>query len=244
MGGYGPRAQVQSSVQMRTESDEIMGTWWAFLPLIAAALQIVGVAVSFVNAAAGIIVMVLMAIISAILELFLFYKLLSRQNNHFRRESAERTAIVAWFKEKAQEMGRIQFIGPQLGAMESINQEAQFKEKEQSIILIILLIIPVVNFIIMLYLLYIFTKYPYEHDQRWHHFTQNAQMAGQQMGLNIMMPSWKTQPERSFVIFLVLTIVTFGLFMFYWIYCIIKDMNEHMKNQWAFEDQLLREMSR
>ncbi|MEI6797346.1 MAG: DUF4234 domain-containing protein, partial [Methanomassiliicoccales archaeon] len=68
--------------------------------------------------------------------------------------------------------------------------------------------------------------------------------AGQQMGVNIMMPSWKTLPERSFVIYLVLTIVTLGLFMFYWVYVIIKDMNEHMKNQWAFEDQLLREMNR
>jgi hypothetical protein len=229
---------------MRTESDEIMATWWCMLPLIAVALTLAGSLVAFLNATAGAIVMGVMIVISALLELFLFYKLLNRMNNHFKREMVERSAIAAWFREKATEMGRLQFIGPQLGAMESINQEAQFKEKEHSIILIILLIIPLVNFIIMLYLLYIFSKYPYEHDQRWHHFTQNAQMAGQQMGMNIMMPSWKTLPERSFVIFLVLTIITLGLFMFYWVYCIIKDMNEHMKNQWAFEDQLLREMSR
>ncbi|MEI6796108.1 MAG: zinc ribbon domain-containing protein, partial [Methanomassiliicoccales archaeon] len=192
--GYGPRAQVQSSVQMRAESDEILGTWWAFLPLIAAALTILGSILGMVNPTLGFIVVIGLSLVSAILYLLLFYKLLSRQNKHFKREMGERSAIAAWFKERATELGRLQFIGPQLGAMESINQESQFKEKEHSIILIILLIIPLVNFIIMLYLLYIFSKYPFEHDQRWHHFTQNAQMAGQQMGVNIMMPSWKTLP--------------------------------------------------
>jgi hypothetical protein len=226
-----------------------MPIWWIYLllasmvVLIAGAILVAIESMDKTNTDAGAILLTIGFVFFAVVSILIYYQLVKRQNEHFKREAMERAAMVSWFRDRAQEMGRLQFIGPQLGAMESINQEAQFKEKELSIIFIILLIIPIVDIVVMLYLLYAFTKMPFEHDQRWHHFTQNAQMAGQQLGVNIMMPSWKTQSERSFVIYLVLTIII-SVFMIYWLYVIIKDLNEHMKNQWAFEDQLLREMNR
>ena len=44
-------------------------------------------------------------------------------------------------------------------------------------------------------------------------------------------------PERSFALYLVLTIFT-GIFVYYWLYALVKDPNEHFKYQWEFEDNL------
>ena len=67
-----------------------------------------------------------------------------------------------------------------------------------------------VNFFAMLYVLYLLTKEPFGHDQRWHAYSQNAQSAAQQLGMNVMTPSWKTLKERSYLLYILLTILTLG----------------------------------
>ena len=59
------------------------------------------------------------------------------------------------------------------------------------------------------------------------------------MGKVVVNPSWKALPSRSFVLYFILSIVTLGIFEFYWSYVLIKDFNEHFKAQWQFEDSLM-----
>ena len=46
-------------------------------------------------------------------------------------------------------------------------------------------------------------------------------------------------PERNFVLYLILTIITAGLFGIYWLYILLKDPNQHFMYHRQIEDQLL-----
>ncbi len=55
---------------------------------------------------------------------------------------------------------------------------------------------------------------------------------------NIMPPMWRPVKERSFLLYIIITIII-SLFAIYWAYVLIKDLNEHFKNEWEFEDALV-----
>ena len=46
--------------------------------------------------------------------------------------------------------------------------------------------------------------------------------------------------HRPFWIFLVLSVVTFGIFFIYWLYLSVVDMNRHIEEQWVFENAVMR----
>ena len=45
-------------------------------------------------------------------------------------------------------------------------------------------------------------------------------------------------PERNFALYLVLSLVTCGIFWFYWIYSMVEDGNTHVEAQVQWEDFL------
>ncbi len=241
-----PEGAIKQAVQMRASTDEVLSELWAFIPLISVILILV------VSSAIALVTMdiylysgvtVGIGIVAQILIVILIYKLFNRNNMHNRREATLRMALVDFLRGKAAEKGISQSISPQLQTMDSINYESRTHEPERSAALwAILPIIPFVGWIFMLIALYYLTSYPPGHDRRWHAFTQQAQYAGSQLGMSLMLPSWKSLPERSFIIYFILTILTLGIFMIYWYYVLIKDMNEHYRSQWQFEDQLAREI--
>lgn len=234
-----PKQQIISAVQMRMQTDEVMPIWWVLLPLIGVLILGGMMAVFIVTGwIGGLFGLLAGGLIYCVLFAVLVYKLINRQNEHLKREVVLRNAILSYLREKAREQYKEQMIAGQMSTMESINQEASYKEQENSAILFtIMAFIPILNF----YVLYVLTKHPFEHDNRWHAFTQQAQYAFGQVGINITTPSWKTLPRRSFWLYFVVTILI-GLFMIYWLYVLIDDPNEHYKAQWQFEDQLMSQL--
>ncbi|MCE5295906.1 MAG: zinc ribbon domain-containing protein [Euryarchaeota archaeon] len=230
-GAFGQaRQQITSAIQMRSQTDEVLPIYWILLPILGIVLSVVLTVFLgwFIGLGVGMIVF------GALLAV-LVYKLINRQNEHIKRETVLRGALMTLIRDKAREQYKEQVISGQVATMESINQEASYKEQENNAVLFtIMAFIPLLQF----YVLYVLTKHPYEHDQRWHAFTQQVQYAGGQLGLNIMTPSWKTLPRRSFILFFIISII-FTPFMLYWLYVLIDDPNEHYKAQWQFEDQLM-----
>ncbi|QLH74762.1 MAG: hypothetical protein HPY73_04420 [Methanomassiliicoccales archaeon] len=227
-----PRQQIANAIQMRTQTDEIIPVFWVLLPILGI---IVIIALTFLI---GFIGMGIGVVVFGALFAVLVYKLINRQNEHIKREVVLRNAIMNLLRDKAREQYKEQMISGQIATMESINQEASYKEQENNAVLFtIMAFIPLLQF----YVLYVLTKHPFEHDQRWHAFTQQVQYAGSQLGMNIMTPSWKTLPQRSFILYLLVSIL-FSPFMFYWMYVLINDPNEHYHAQWQFEDQLMMQL--
>jgi hypothetical protein len=242
-----PEGMIREAVQMRGNTDEIINEIWAFIPLISVILvAAVAAGLAFITMDPYLIagVVVVISIVAMVLIVILIYKLFNRNNLHIRREAMFRAAVVDYIRKRSTEKGVSEAVMSQIQTMESINYESRVYEPERSAALwAILPIIPIVGWIFMIIALYYLTSYPPGHDRRWHAFTQQAQYAGSQMGMSLILPSWRTLPDRSFFIYFILTIVTIGVFMIYWYYVLIKDMNEHYKSQWQFEDQFLRELA-
>ena len=80
----------------------------------------------------------------------------------------------------------------------------------------------------------------YTHSVRWRGFSNSTIIAMRKLGMPMKIPAVNDpNKERSLVIYAVATIVTLGLFGFYWLHVLIKDPQRHFEDQHPFEDQLL-----
>jgi hypothetical protein len=247
--------RISEAIRARSSSDEIMSGMWivllilspfimaigivfVVLGLVASAVSSTGVGIGIGSGAAAIGLVLIL--IGGLIFLLINYKLLKRNNEHSKREAALRQGIIEYFGTKAAERNMGGALASQLATMQSIDSEARSEERERSAGLYsILIIIPFIGTLVQWYVAYILTKFSAKHDHRWMAFAQQTQTAGQALGMTMVYPSWKTIPERSFFLYLVISLITFGLFWIYWYYAFMKDMNEHYKAQWQFEDQLL-----
>ena len=232
----GAKGQIAGAIQNRNMTDEIMSGIWILWPVISLVIAgIIGVVLMFAIGAWGFFIALPIGIV---LYALLNYKLLKRMDEHRKREMALRMAIISYLKDKGAETQRAQLIANEISALESINQEALYKEKERTPVLwTIISLLPLLNYIVM----YFLAEYPFDHDKRWHAFTQYTQAACQKLGINIMTPSWSTLKERPNILLLILTLL-FGIVVFVWYYFIIKDLNDHFTAQWQFEDQLMSQL--
>jgi len=161
---------------------------------------------------------------------------------------ALRMAVISYLKEKGAESQRAQLIANEISALESINQEAMYREKERTPVLwTIISLFPLLNLIVM----YFLAEFPFDHDKRWHAFSQYTQAACQKLGINIITPSWSTLKERPNLILLIaililslltVTVIVSLILLLFWYYFIIKDLNDHFQAQWQFEDQLMAQL--
>lgn len=251
-GAVGAKERLVEAIRARVQTDEVLSIVWIFLPIIASVAAVIGIIIGilflilgwWVGAAIAVWTGVIVALVlSAVLFALLNYKLIDRQNQHMTREEVLRGALIEYIRKHSQERNLAQLLSSQIATMESIQYDAKSRERETSATLFaILIVIPVVGLIFLLYVLYVLTEFPYHHDRRWHAYTQQAQSAASHLGMTVILPSWKTLPDRSFIIYLVLTLLTAGLFLIYWYYVLIKDLNNHFGAQWQFEDQIASQM--
>ena len=248
------KGQIAGAIQNRGMTDDIMSGIWALWPIISIVIAVIigAIIIAVLWVSMDIIGVLIGVVVTLIIAILLFallnYKLLKRMNDHRLREMALRMAIISYLKDKGAESQRAQLIANEVSALESINQEAMYKEKERTPILwTIISLIPFLNYFVM----YIIAEFPFDHDKRWHAFTQYTQAACQKLGINIMTPSWSTLKERPNLILLIATLIL-SLFtvtsivalvlLLYWYYIMIKDLNEHFQAQWQFEDQLMAQL--
>jgi hypothetical protein len=93
---------------------------------------------------------------------------------------------------------------------------------------------------VQLYVYYFLMKDFYRHEQREDGFWEVAGRALNKLGVSFSVPrKTEAMPYRSFVLYLILTIVTVGLFGVYWFFILLKDPNEHLKYHIKTESQLL-----
>lgn len=100
-------------------------------------------------------------------------------------------------------------------------------------------------YIAAIYMLHFIGQDTIGHHSRWCGFTMETKVELARMGYaagHLRTP--ESLPDRSSVVYIVVTIFTFGLFAFYWFYVLIKDANEHFEAQMQFEDGLLELLDR
>jgi hypothetical protein len=237
-----------ATIGRRIQIDERISVIWIFLPFIAIILAY-GVGISslflFSNSGTGFSIMIIGGILAVVLVGVLIYKLLNRRNEHMVREAMLRRGLIDLFRQTAVDQGTTAQTGPYLQAMEAFDHESLTREEQQSPLLwTILCFIPIVNIVAIILTLYWLTEFTPGHDRRMYGFIQNANLAAGQTGMEpLLPPGWKGVPDRSFVLYLIVTILL-SVFAIYWFYVLIKDLNDHFDNEWMFEDLLMAELQR
>ena len=92
----------------------------------------------------------------------------------------------------------------------------------------------------LFYLSFLLGKSIYNHDSHWTSFAHQANAAMTKLGFPEKKSYWDRPLQyRSYGLYAVVTVVSLGLFMFYWWYTLVEDPNNHLKAQWDFEDSLI-----
>jgi hypothetical protein len=179
-------------------------------------------------------------LISTLLYVYLFYILINRRNKHFARQSRFGEDLINYLKGVS---ARKKTVDVQTGvsALERTARDAKYEEVEKSAGLwAILTIIPMVNVFAILYILYFLGTDYRRHEIRENGFVEDTNKVLEKLGIGgISERRLEPIPDRSFVLYLVLTVVTGGLFGIYWLYTLITDPNNHFKHHVKWEDNLV-----
>jgi hypothetical protein len=224
----------------RAETDYIMPMWLPFLPIIisivggilAAALAVgIGLITSAQTAAslssnsngilllAPILIMVFaIGAVSAALMGYVMYRLIKRFNDHALRMKAL--------------FGSVNGDGRENQVISEIDSLPRRDPAEWAIIIAIFSIIPFLSIVAGILTLYIFHSLNKDYVK-----IERAENNG------FMQIGWKGDRyfkmiDRSTALYIVLTIITLGIFMLYWIYTVAKDPNEHFREDWRIEDSI------
>ena len=252
---------VRKDIRMRDESDPIMSTAWILVYLIPVFAAIAAILTVFytvfvaittpwivpeedfvlplLTASILITFLALLTIIGFIVSLILRYKLVKRHNTHFKRQMFLAEDVVTAVKTIAAKKGvNAEVI---LSSIERTAREAKAEETEKSAVLwAILTAVPYIGFLAEWYINYFLMKDFYKHERREDGFWEDLSRALDKCGVTFSMPRrTESIPNRSFVLYLILAIITLGLFGIYWLYVLLKDPNEHFKYHIQKEDELL-----
>ena len=125
-----------------------------------------------------------------------------------------------------------------LSGAERTLRDAEYEESEKSPAVWIVLSI-LVPFLIF-YVYHFLNKDFYKHERHEDHVMEDLNRAIQELGGEpVRVRRIQAIPDRSTVVYIVLTIVTMGLFVLYWVYTLTKDPNQHFMEHRRWEDDLL-----
>lgn len=253
---------LRRDTQMRVETDKIISPLWVLLPLIGLVITVIITLVlvfAVIGAAArypaqvpqygalvalfGVIaVLGILGIAMLVAYLYLVYSLIKRRNRHFERQWRFVEDMSLLIRAVASRMA-VDVEMP-LSSVDRTLRDMMADEREKSAILwVVLTLIPYVNLIASLYVLYFLTKDFYRHERREDSMTEDLKTALGNLGLHLTFRRSNPIPERNFVLYVILSIVTLGIFGVYWLYVLIVDPNNHFRSHVQYEDEALTVLS-
>lgn len=168
--------------------------------------------------------------------LYVFYKLFERRDLHFARVANMVNTSVALLNEKAAASGKAGLIAQEMSQMEMVQREVYEQSRERGAVLWLVLAIftgGIGTFIGYYLLMDDFAR----HDELEAQFFTLTSSALAKLGLaSQASQAVPVIPERNFVTFLLLSIVTCGIYGLYWFYVLIQDGNNQFESQVQWED--------
>lgn len=241
---------------MRQSSDELISTKWVWaimlfqivFPLSAAIMlyaMLTDTSVTLTNMGfllALILTVLLLSIGLAASHSYLIYRLIRRRDSHIGRDSILMEGMSEYLDAVSLKT-RID-LNVERWTMTTIRLGNFGVPRSASLwaaLTALIGVIPFVGIFFLIYSLMFLTKDVHEHDERQRalnaQFRQGLVKAGKASEPS---PAWLPLPRRDAATYIILTILSVGLFLPYWWYVNIQDLNTHMKNQWAFEESLVK----
>lgn len=178
---------------------------------------------------------VLSVVTCGIYGLYVFYKLMERRDLHLARMANVANTSVSLLREKAQERGREDLIGQELYQLEMIQRQMYEQSRERGAVL--WLVLAIVTGVATLIGYFFIMDDLARHDQLEAQYFTLMSDALSKLGMSSRAAqAMRTVPDREFWVFLVLSIVTCGIYAFYWIYVMVNDGNYHVEQQVPWED--------
>jgi len=162
-----------------------------------------------------------------IFVIYIIYKWVYERNLHFKYHKEIESDIIKFLDEKIDEKD--------LDKLRKIIDENHY-ERDRNIILWIALTIFL--FFPIFYILYFlnndFVKHEIREDKLIH-ILQKISIESNKKSFTRKRPLFK----RNFIVYFILSIITFGLFTIYWAYLVTKDMNKHFREHITWEYAIL-----
>ena len=240
-----PKEWLAVSIGQREHTDKMIEQHWLFMPLVGTSIVMMGILIMVFGLFGelrvieiGLVVYLFGVVVTGGILAQLNFRLLEREDGHARRERVLRDGVLAYMREQAIAKNTIQVIHPQLSVIENLNAESRATERDMPTLKwTCFSYIP----ILQLYVMHRMTRFTFDHDRRWTVFMQQVQSGGAAIGFKPALPAWKATVPKPIPLYLVVSLI-FLPFITFWYTNLIKDLEEHFKLQWQFEDQIVNEM--
>ena len=184
---------------------------------------------------------ILLSIVTCGIYMFyIIYKLLERREQHFERMVSFRTHLIEVLKEKAEAAGKTADLEQDIAALEGMNLDATNRDRAGEKSPVLWMVLSIVVGVVIYYVYYFLNDDFRAHESNEHDFMLKASEVMNKLGITPNQIVTNTMvPERNFVTFLILTIVTCGIYGIYWVYTLITDPNNHFDDHAVWESQAL-----
>ncbi len=191
-----------------------------------------------------------------------FFLLMGRNEKHCQREKELRSRLIGYMEVRRD---RGAPIGGHINEMRALDAKIAAEEKPLkaalwgAIIVLPLLVIAIatftesvpqvapaiviallVSFIALVHSIRNVTTFSYRHEKAWMEFLVPFHKALDEMGVEFANDFRKQVGYRSFLLFFILSLATGWLFMVVWSHLLLRDMNRHFQEQWAWENCLVQ----
>ena len=173
-----------------------------------------------------------------LINVYIVYKWIERRNEHFNRSLFMLNSLRELISEASKRRGGAADAILHQADRDLAEMEVESGEKGPVLWAILQLVVPLVIF----YIAYFLNKDFINHFRREAVVLEEMSRAVKELGVEKHFPEfsrWYRFPERNIVLYVVLYVLTMGLFWFYWLYTLTNDPNQHFREHQRLDSELL-----
>lgn len=182
----------------------------------------------------------LLAVVTCgIYGIYIIYKLLDRRQQHFERMVYFRYNLIQLLRQRSEAAGKSSEMEADIAQLEAIHVAASNRDREGEKSPVLWTILGIATGVTNYYVYYFLNDDFRAHEANEYMFVQKSGEIMQKLGMTQQQIATAMMvPERNFITFLILTIVTCGIYGVYWWYTLITDPNNHFNNHNVWENQI------
>ncbi|WP_457619775.1 hypothetical protein [Methanopyrus sp.] len=222
------------------EEDRIVPVWFAFFPQILTLLGwlTIVMAKTFPSHATFLVSLgFLEALIGYPLAVYLTYLMIKRRNEHITRSLGFLRYLVEL----------LAGAGYDVDILKSELEEMRLRtERRNPVIYALLTLVPPIGWLVVLYIYHFLNRDFHEHSVRERDFFDSV---ARLLDMNPHEPPFELEtfyvvPRRSTFLYVVLTVLSAGIFGLYWWYTVVQDPNRHFRSHRRLERDLILSIER
>jgi hypothetical protein len=177
-------------------------------------------------------------LVLGVVQAYLVFNLVRARDGHLRRDRGLRETLMQHLH--ARNLAAAGAASMDLATLAHLNASAAVEDggDRGALMWAVMAFVPVVNLLVTPVVLFQITRDLAVHDRRQAFFCYHAGIGLARTGKAVEEPRWRAHPNRTAGLYLILSYVSGGLFLYYWYYVLILDTNSHLASQQRFESSL------